>query len=127
MEYLKEAFGIAGIILEEASWTLWTVYISFFIPALAAAQERQQGPCALRATRLLSASCCAPGVSISAHCLGLFVYAMIKVYQVASSGKYHFIGDSPAVRSIQDAGQAIPITYLTTEYGSYYSGKLISL
>ena len=57
-----------------------------------------------------------PGVFISAHCFGLFIYAMIKVYQIASSGEYSIISDSPVVRSINDAGQAIPITYLLLLY-----------
>lgn len=34
MEYWKEAYGIADIILEN-SWYMWLVYISFFILALA--------------------------------------------------------------------------------------------
>ena len=123
MEYLKEAFGIADIILE-GSWTLWTVYISFFILALAV---HKKGNRTRRVAGNVMLGAALPGVFISAHCLGLFVYAMIKVYQVASSGKYHFIGDSPAVRSIQDAGQAIPITYLTVSLLLYLIVALISV
>lgn len=123
MEYWKEAFGVADIILEN-SWTLWIVYISFFILALAV---HKKGNRTRRIAGNVMLGAALPGVFISAHCLGLFIYAMIKVYQIASSGEYSIISDSPVVRSINDAGQAIPITYLTVSLLLYLIVALVAV
>ena len=109
MEYLKEAFDVADIILGN-SWTMWTVYISFFILALAV---HKKGNRTRRIAGNVMLGAALPGVFISAHCLGLFIYAMIKVYQVAVSKEYYIIDDSPVVKDIRMACNSIPVSCLT--------------
>lgn len=123
MEYLKEAFDVADIVLEN-SWTMWIVYISFFILALAVHKKDNR---TRRITGNVMLVAALPGVFISAHCLGLFAYVMIKVYQIASSGEYHFISDSPFVRQCQNACNSIPITYLTVSLLLYLIVALVSV
>lgn len=123
MEYWKEAFDIADIVLGN-SWTMWTVYISFFILALAVHKKDNR---TRRITGNVMLGAALPGVFISAHCLGLFAYVMIKVYQIASSGEYHIIGDSPVVRQCQNACNSIPVTYLTVSLLLYLIVALVSV
>ena len=123
MEYWKEAFGVADIILEN-SWMMWAVYISYFILALAVHKKDNR---TRRITGNVMLGAALPGVFISAHCLGLFAYAMIKTYQVASSGEYYIIGDSPVVRSIENACQSIPVSYLTLSIPLFFIVALVSV
>lgn len=123
MEYWKEAYGIADIVLEN-SWTMWIVYISFFILALAVHKKNDR---TRRITGNVMLGAALPGVFISAHCLGLFAYVMIKVYQIASSGEYHIIGDSPVVRQLKNACNSVPVTYLTLSLLLYLIVALVSV
>lgn len=123
MEYWKEAYGIADIILEN-SWMMWAVYISFFILALAVRKKDNR---TRRVAGGVMIGAAVPGVLISVHCLGLFAYVMIKVYQIASSGEYYIISDSPVVRQLQTACNSIPVTYLTLSILLFFIVALVSV
>ena len=123
MEYWKEAYGVADIVLEN-SWTMWLVYISFLILALAVHKKDNR---TRRITGGIMIGAAVPGVLISLHCLGLFAYVMIKVYQIAASGEYNFISDSPVVGQLKTACNSIPVTYLTLSILLFFIVALVSV
>ena len=109
MEYWKEAYDIADIVLEN-SRLMWIVYVSFFILAL---MVRKKDNRTRRITGGVMIGAVAPGLLLSLWNLGLFIYAMIKVYQVAASKEYYIIDDSPVVKDIRMACNSIPVGCLT--------------
>lgn len=109
MEYWKQAYDVADIVFLN-SWMMWLVYISFFILAMAMRKKDNR-------TRRIAGSvmigAAMPGMLMSAGCLGLFIYTMVKVYQIASSKEFRSLNDSPVVRDIQNMVNNVPITCLS--------------
>ncbi|MBR5181612.1 MAG: hypothetical protein IKT20_06280 [Clostridiales bacterium] len=109
MEYWKQAYDIADIVLEN-SWLMWIVYVSFFVLALAMRKKENR-------TRRIAGSvmigAAMPGMLMSVGCLGLFVYTMVKVYQVASSKEFRSLDSSPLVRDLGNVCNTVPFTCLT--------------
>lgn len=108
MDYWKEAYNVADIVFLN-SRLMWIVYISFFIMALII--RRSENKTRKTVGGVMTAASI-PGLLISAGLLGLFVYVMIKVYQVAASKEFYLIGDSPVVRDLKNACNSVPVTAL---------------
>lgn len=122
MDNWKAAYEIADIVLEN-SRLMWIVYISFFVIAL---KIRKKEIKTRRRVGALMIGASIPGLLISAACLGLFVYAMIKCYLVAASKEFYVLGDSPVVRHVQGMCNSVPVTCLVLSVVLFYILALIA-
>ena len=108
MENWLQAYDVCDIVVMN-SRLMWIVYISFFILALIVRKGENKTRHTVGSV-LLGASM--PGLLISAGCLGLFIYGMVKCYQVILSKEYYNMKDSPVVRNIQEMCNSVPVTLL---------------
>ena len=123
MDYWKAAYQVADIVLEN-SRLMWIVYISYFVIAL---KVRKKEIKTRKRVGALMIGASVPGLLISAGCLGLFVYAMIKCYRVAASKEFYILGDSPVVRHIQQMCTSVPVTCLVLSLFLFYILAVIAV
>ena len=123
MDYWKAAYQVADIVLEN-SRLMWIVYISYFVIAL---KVRKKEIKTRKRVGALMIGASVPGLLISAGCLGLFVYAMIKCYRVAASKEFYILGDSPVVRHIQQMCNSVPVTCLVLSLFLFYILAVIAV
>lgn len=109
MDYWKEVYDIADIVLEN-SWMMWLVYISFFIMAVVVRKKKDNRTRRVTGSIMIGASL--PGLLISAGCLGLFIHVMVQVMKIMASKEYRHISDSPVIRDLDNLCNSVPITCL---------------